>query len=57
MAYPLPWGHGLADKHLALMWRNYLVTRLSASIYTNANSVWSWRGRPPLPDRARLERS
>jgi hypothetical protein len=41
MAYPPPWEHGLAEKNLALMWRNYLDLGYRRLIYTNTNSVCS----------------
>lgn len=41
MAYPPPWEHGLAEKNLALMWRNYLDLGHRRLIYTNTNSVCS----------------
>lgn len=41
MAYPPPWEHGLAEKNLALIWRNYLDLGYRRLIYTNTNSVCS----------------
>jgi Adenylylsulphate kinase len=41
MAYPPPWAHGLAERNLASMWRNYLELGYHRLIYTNTNSVCS----------------
>jgi broad-specificity NMP kinase len=41
MAHPPPWEHGLAERNLASMWRNYLDLGYRRLIYTNTNSVCS----------------
>ena len=41
MAYPPPWEHGLAEKNLASIWRNYLDLGYRRLIYTNTNSACS----------------
>ncbi|MBT2595000.1 ATPase [Arthrobacter sp. ISL-72] len=39
MAHPLPWVHGLAEKNLAAMWKNYRELGYRRLIYTNTVSV------------------
>lgn len=39
LAYPRPWEHGLAEKNLADMWRNYRALGYRRLIYTNTVSV------------------
>ena len=39
LAYPPPWEHGLAEKNLAAIWRNYSALGYRRLIYTNTNSV------------------
>lgn len=41
LAHPPPWEHGLAERNLAAMWRNYLDLDYRRLIYTNTNSVCS----------------
>jgi broad-specificity NMP kinase len=43
LAYPPPWEHGLAQKNLAAMWRNYAALGHRRLIYTNTNSVVDWQ--------------
>jgi hypothetical protein len=39
LAYPPPWEHGLAERNLAMMWRNYRALGYHRLIYTNTVSV------------------
>lgn len=39
LAYPPPWEHGLAERNLAAIWRNYSELGYRRLIYTNTNSV------------------
>ena len=39
MGYPPPWEHGLAERNLSAMWRNYTSIGYSRLIYTNTASV------------------
>jgi hypothetical protein len=39
MAHPPPWEHGLAERNLSAMWRNYTSIGHSRLIYTNTASV------------------
>jgi len=39
LAYPRPWEHGLAEKNLADMWRNYRSLGYRRLVYTNTVSV------------------
>ncbi|MBT2531505.1 adenylyl-sulfate kinase [Arthrobacter sp. ISL-48] len=39
MAHPAPWVHGLAEKNLAAMWKNYRELGYRRLIYTNTVSV------------------
>ena len=39
MAYPPPWEHGLAERNLSAMWRNYTSIGYSRLIYVNTASV------------------
>lgn len=39
MAHPPPWEHGLAERNLAAMWRNYRALGYQRMIYTNTVSV------------------
>ena len=44
LAYPRPWEHGLAEKNLADMWRNYRALGYRRLIYTNTVSVLETEG-------------
>jgi hypothetical protein len=39
LAYPEPWGHGLAERNLADMWSNYRALGYRRLVYTNTVSV------------------
>lgn len=39
LAYPPPWQHGLAEKNLSAIWRNYFELGYRKLVYTNTNSV------------------
>ncbi|WP_308159649.1 ATPase [Arthrobacter sp. ISL-65] len=39
MAHPVPWAHGLAEKNLCAMWKNYRELGYRRLIYTNTVSV------------------
>jgi serine kinase of HPr protein (carbohydrate metabolism regulator) len=39
LAYPPPWEHGLAERNLAAIWRNYSELGYRRLVYTNTNSV------------------
>lgn len=43
-AHPPPWEHGLAEKNLADMWRNYRALGYRRLIYTNTVSVLETEG-------------
>ncbi len=44
LAYPRPWEHGLAEKNLADMWRNYRSLGYRRLVYTNTVSVLETEG-------------
>lgn len=39
LAYPAPWAHGLAEKNLRAIWRNYVALGYSRLVLTNTVSV------------------